>query len=699
MSPSQQSLKMNNTFTITSLTMRLAAVMAFCLLLACSQNSPGEPAPALPAAKPILQLGSSEFRLPRRDGFERPFCFSPDGKMIAGANWDEVRVWSFPDGKLLHDFSDEIDSRCIAFSEDGKELLALEQREMAIYRFSIVNGKQRRKTVLLEADRPKTETHYWLSNDGQWLCRTPQFRVWNTSNGKVQPRSEPGPLDVYYARVSRDGIITLWGGLFLECRDISSGERVAHTKIYNKLQNLIGNAEGTLLAGYSPLEEAIVFWDPLKMERMGGKIPTGERDWMPDQGALSADGKRFVFWVSDGEMVFDRRMAIFDVETGNLINSFSTPDLDLIDEPVISPDGEFVFLASSRVVFAPIEVKTGQLVHNYPDHAFPVDFLSFTPDGTTLLVGSRNKRQSWDVGTGKVKKTLSLSPRNPLVLAVDNDQALIVGEHNLGLQLVEIATGLVKREDEGKQFKEIVLSEDRKTAVGIQNDFREGRSVVRFDPITGKVIESWKMPGDGGEMPSYSRYSFRGLALHGSRLIRFEDVQPAKKLPDGTFDWGRREMLLEDWTTQQVTDRLTFHANSPYAVTDAADNNVLAIITSDDWYGAHRTKELGSTYLWITNINSGKERFLVTRDRKDYWSSFSHVAISRDSRLVATVSHKDRIELWNGHTGGLLQQLDAPNDVAVIEFSDDGTKLASGHQDGRVLLWDTKAAHKSTQPE
>jgi WD40 repeat protein len=689
---------MNAKCAATSLKLKLATILTCCTLTACSQKTPSEPAPALASAKPVQQLGSSEFRLPRRDGFERPFCFSPDGMMIAGANWNEVRVWSFPDGKLLHDFTDKIDSRCIALSE-GKELLAFEQREMAIYRFSTIDGKLLRKTLLLEPDRPKTQTHYWLSNDGKWLCRTPQFKVWNTSNGRVQPRKDPGPLDVYHARVSRDGIITLWGGLFLECRDNASGARIVQTKIYNKLQHLIGNAEGTLLAGYSPEEGAVVFWDPLKMERVGGKIPVGERDWMPDQAALSADGKRLVFWVSDGEMVFDRKMAVFDVETGKLINSFLTPDSDLIHEPVISPDGEFVFLAGSRVVFAPIEVKTGHTVHNHPDHSFPVEFLSFTHDGATLLVGSREKRQTWDVNTGEIKTTLSRSPRQPFVLAVDNDQALIVGEHNLGLQLVEIATGLVKKEDEGKQVSQLVLTEDRKSVVGIQYDVRGGRSVIRFDPSSGKVIESWKMPGNRHEMATYDRYAFHGLTLHGSRLIRFEDVQPAKKLPDGKFDWGRREMLLEDWTTQQVTNRLKFHSNSPYAVTDAADNNVLAIITSDDWYGAHRTKELGSTYLWITDINSGKERFLVTRDRKDYWSSFSHVALSRDSRLVATVSHKDRIELWNGDSGKLLQQLDAPNDVAVIEFSDDGTKLASGHQDGRVLLWNTKAAHELAQPE
>lgn len=675
---------------------------AFCLLLACFRNESNEPVPALATIKPVRQLGSSEFRLSRRDGFERPFCFSPDGKMIAAANWDEVRVWSFPDGKLLHDFTDKIDSRCIAFSEDGKELLALEQREMSIYRFEIHSGILKSKTQLADVIREKGHTRYWLSSGGHWICTTEVYShvtVWDTKTGKRMLRMQMRNLEPYRAPVTRDGILTVWDNLFLERYEVSTGKLLSNSRHYRKLLNPISNADGTVMAAYSTEDKSIVFWDSKSGERFGGKIPTGERDWMPDQAALSADGKRLVFWVSDGETVFDRRMAVFDVETGKLINSFPTPDSLLIQDPIISPDGAFVFSTESCVVFTPVQVNTGQPVHDYPDHVLPVECLSFTPDGKLLLAGSTDRRQAWEVNTGLVKANLSRSPRQPFVLAVDNDHALVVGLQNLGIQLIEIANALVKEEFKaGKSFSQLVLAQDRKSSVGIQHGTK-GRSVIRWDPFLGKVLASWNMPGDGREMATYNRYAFRGLALHGSRLIRFREIEPAKKLSDGSFDWGRREMLLEDWATQQVTNRLTFHANSPHAITDAADNNILAIVASDDWHGAHNTNKIGSTYLWITDLSTDKERFLVARNRKDYWSAFSHVALSRDSRLVATVSHTDRIELWNGYTGELLQQLDAPNAVALIEFSDDGAMLASGHQDGRICLWNTNAAHELVQPD
>src|SRR5262245_18572482 len=72
------------------------------------------------ASKPWRRLGNSEFRLTAKDGNSRSFCFSPDGKLLAGANWDEIRLWSFPNGKLRQDFSNVLHTGCIGFAANGK---------------------------------------------------------------------------------------------------------------------------------------------------------------------------------------------------------------------------------------------------------------------------------------------------------------------------------------------------------------------------------------------------------------------------------------------------------------------------------------------------------------------------------------------------------------------------------------------------
>ena len=119
---------------------------------------------------PIQRFGVSEFRLTAKGGNDRPFRFSPDGKLIAGANWEEVRLWSFPDGKLLHDFSGAIQTNCIGFAADGKEFLALEQRRMEVYRFDVASWQTARPEPGLQ--KSKTNRVPQLTSfhaDGQWL--------------------------------------------------------------------------------------------------------------------------------------------------------------------------------------------------------------------------------------------------------------------------------------------------------------------------------------------------------------------------------------------------------------------------------------------------------------------------------------------------------------------------------------------------
>jgi WD40 repeat protein len=670
---------------------RLVAVaLLACLHLGHALSSENA-TPPLAAAGPIRQLGSSEFRLTCEDGFERPFCFSPDGKMIAGANGDEVRIWLFPQGQLLHDLTDQIDSQCIAFSSNGEELVVFERREMVICRFSVQSGKLLHKTPLLEADRPKTATHYWLSDNGRWLCRTPQFMVWDTSNGEVQPIEAPEPFPAYHARVSREGVLTLWDQSAVECRDIKTGKRLRQSNLYNQLYSPIGNAEGTLLAGYSRDESAIVFWNPLAEKRVGGKVPVGDRDWHPEQAALSADGNRFVYWIDRGEWVLDRHVAVFDVATGKLVNAFAPPDTYWINEPVISPDGRYVFLSGDRSVFTPIDVSTGLPIADIPDHVSTVESLSFTPNGETLLVGSRDKRQAWSVtsGTpGTVFERWCHTP--PYVAAIDENRAIISGLRDGGIRIQDIATGNVERHFEhGQHLTAFQLAADRESGVGILSQ-PSNPVIKRWDLATGKVLASRTMPQSQHGLLHYGLYAFGDLTLNGSRLLRFDYGQSANK----RLGWDRIPLLLEDWTSQQITDRLPYHANLPHFFVSAASDETIAMVAADDWNVAYKTKTTGSTYLWATDLPTGKERFRVTRKRKEYYSAFSNVAISRDTRLIATVRQRNRIELWNGFTGELLQQLEAPNAVTVIEFSDDGATLASGHQDGRVYLWDSKAAYE-----
>jgi WD40 repeat protein len=645
----------------------------------------------LPSADPIQRIGKSDFRLTVRGGNERSFRFSRDGKLLAGSNWAEVRIWSFPDGKLKHDLSEYVQTNCIAFTDDGKEFLALNQREMEIFRFDVDTGRLLGKTKLADVDKEKGQTRYRLSDDGRWFCTTNLWgfvTVWDASTGNRQWRQKR--FESHYAPISRAGAVTLWDDIFLECDDVVSGKQLSASKHYRTLLGFACNSEGTLLAAYSTADKAIVFLDPLADKRVGGMIPSEEREWRPNQAAISADGRRFVYWLNTSKWIFERKMAVFDIQTGNVVSSFEPHGFYSIDDPIISPDGKIVFTSGARSVFCPIDAGTGKPLHEVPDHIMAIGSLSFTPDGRTLLVGGGDKRQAWDVETGSPRTILESWYHHPYVAAVDNRRAIVSGLRNGGARLQDIETGAVERDfdkDSNRHFSGFQLAADRKSFVAIMYDPKK-RFVRRYGISTGETLDERELPIDE-ERRMFDPKAYRGLALGGSRLYRFEQ-ESGPKPAAGAENAGRIDLVLEDWTTQEVTNRFTIPAFSQFAMAETHNDRRLAIVASDDWYGPQRPN--GFTYLYVFDVTTGQKLLHLKRDRGEYYAAFSVVALSPDARLVATASHQSRIDLWNTKTGQLLQRLESKNPIAILQFTDDGKKLASGHQDGRVYIWDTESA-------
>ena len=399
------------------------------------------------------------------------------------------------------------------------------------------------------------------------------------------------------------------------------------------------------------------------------------------------------FTLAPFDVVNIRRMAVYDVATGEKISEFDPPDAYFLDDPIISPDGRYVFPSGNRAVFTPIDVEIGTPVHDQPDHILPIEAMDFTPDGSKLIVGGGDKRQVWDVATGEAGVVLENWYHRSFVAAVDDHRAIVSGLRDGGIRLQNIDTGAIEREyDVGKDrhLSSFQIGPDRKTFAAQSDGI-----VRRWDIETGATLASWQMPAvaRGREFSAFGNYPFNCLVLAGTRLYQLDRVTPPKKLPDGSIDVGQVDLLLEDWTTQQVTNRLPLPADTQFNVAATAGNQALAAVMSDDWYFNEPGKPgRGYTYLMIWDAVTGREQLKVKRKRPDYHSAFAEAATTPDARLAATASHRNRVEIWDGRTGDLIQRFDAPNDVTVLKFSEDGALLASGHRDGRVLIWNTQPA-------
>lgn len=657
------------------------------------------PAPLLRSAEPLRSLGTSEFRLPRR-GNDPLFQFSTDSKLLAACNWEEIKVWTFPDGRIKHDFSDDIDSDCIAFSPSGRELLVLDrrnERKLSIVPFDLASG-ERLQERMLEPVRQEGATYYTFLDNGRYLCSIDigsKLSIWEADTGRLVIVKPSGKASRH--PVASQGILMLGGGSFVERIDLRTGNTLTRFKIYNERINPIVTPDGSLMAGYSKKDAAVVFWKTATDEIVGGKIPMGEREWNPSEAVLSADGKRLVYW--SGTNHVEREVTVFDIETGEVVTKFSPPDIYYLHEPIISPDGKWIVLTGQRSVLTPINTMTGKPFRQSSEHVNEISALSFTPDGSTLIVGSSDKRQAWNVRTGESGTVFQAFYHSPYVAAVDDQRALVTGLPVGGVQLQSIETGEVERIFDLGKWRRLAgfqLGVDRKSFVGLVESTHK-----KWDVDTGEVIAEWTTPQQrrGWEMQQFGRYNFGGLVLGGSRLYRFDQVRPAKKLADGQIDWGAYELLLEDWTTQRITNRLPLPYWAQFDVANVVDDRTLAVVASDDWHQrASKRLEPGSTYLLIWDVATGWERLRVTQPRPSYHAAFSDAAMTPDVRIVATVRNKTNIEIWNGFTGELMQRFKAPVDVTNLCLSEDGKTLASGHLDGRVFLWDTSTAWKAAVP-
>ena len=658
------------------------------------------PRPLLKSSTPLRSLGTSEFRLPRR-GNDPLFQFSTDSKLLAACSWEEVKVWTFPDGRIKHDFSNDVDSDCVAFSPSGRELLVLDQRnenKLSIVRFDLASGERLRENVL-EPVRQEGATYYTFLDNGRYVCSIDirsKLSVWTADTGRlvivkpsVQANRHP---------VASDGVLMLGGDHVVERIDLRTGNTLTRFKIYNERINPIFTPDGSLMAGYSKKDAAVVFWKTATDEIVGGKIPMGEREWNPSEAVLSADGKRLVYW--SGTNYVEREVTIFDVDAGEVVTKFSPPDVYYLHEPIISPDGKWIVLTGQRSVLTPVSTTTGKPFRQSSEHVNEIAALSFTPDGSTLIVGSRDKRQAWNVKTGESGTVFQAFYHSPYVVAVDDQRVLVTGLPVGGVQLQSIENGAVERIfDLGKwrHLADFELGADRKSFTGLVES-----TYKRWKIDTGELIAELTIPKQrhGREMQQFRRYSFGRLVLGGSRLCRFDQVQPVKKLPDGNIERGAYDLLLEDWTTQRVTNRLPLSCTDNFSIANMVDDRTLAVVTADDdWHErASKRMDTASTYLLVWDVNTGWERLRVTLPRPSYHDAFSSAAMTPDVRIVATARNKMSLEIWNGFTGDLLQRFKAPVDVTELALSEDGKTLASGHLDGSVYLWDTSTAWKAAVP-
>ncbi|HEX8147386.1 MAG TPA: hypothetical protein VF591_09425 [Pyrinomonadaceae bacterium] len=423
--------------------------LALCLLIACAPapraraqapaqpESEGKPAPRVTATIPDYR-GPSGF-------FGRPalVSFSPDGRLLALSGEKEVvHLYDAETGKHLHTFATTqmggLDA--FSFSPDGRtaatrdrydksvriwdlatggQLLALSGRKrdmesewkainVSVAEFIPVPYGPEGRTVLVEREDDlvtvfeaatgrevsvldhRTETHKGkdllrlaLTGRVRWLrmrpVLSPDGRLVVTANGDKAPKLWEAATGRLVAALKGHGDIVYNAAFSPDSRLLATETRTGTVHLWDAAT---GRPRATLKAAgidYSYFNVEDVYYTP--------------------SFAFGPDSRTLVTY-------HDRATQIWDAERGALRHRLKKSESDSV---AYSPDSRLLATCGGSASAKLWDVETGKLVRELPKSEKETHFVTFRPDGRTLLTASDAGLRLWDVATGDLVATLARS--------------------------------------------------------------------------------------------------------------------------------------------------------------------------------------------------------------------------------------------------------------------------------------------------
>ncbi len=420
-------------------------------------------------------------------------------------------------------------------------------------------------------------------------------------------------------------------------------------------------------------------------------VPDREK-WLKPAASFSPDGTLLLLaWGS-------KSAQLRDAATGKLLRELKHDQV--VYHAAFSPDGRLVVTSSQDGTARVWDVATGKPAGPALRHTGFVAWAQFSSDGNTLLtVRERHFVQLWDWRVGRRlapeiprRSTLShasLSPNGSLVLttAWSGYAHLYDAASSRLLYQFLYQGGLV-----GAAFS----PEGRSIAIACHdgNVWVRDPADVASHPLVlpaGNQIEEIAFNRDGRLLAVASQGG------HARVWELFPPQRGVRRLPGHDVEWvefdnsGRRALVLSGGSQSGL---MVYDAQNGKRISAATlkPNQATRARFSPD---GRRVLAFGKgpTAL-VLDADSGRELFppLTHEDR------LRDALWSPDGKLIFTAAGAAGARAWDSATGKTAITFAPSNSVNAIAFSPDGTRLATGHEDKAVQIWETPACRRLGAP-
>jgi WD40 repeat protein len=632
-------------------TRRTLAAIPFLLaaLTLAAPAAPGEAPPADQYGDPlppgaVARMGSARLRHPAN-----AVAFAPDGKTFATAGRDNcVRLWSAADGKEVRAFKGHPQNVTgVAFSADGKKLYS-SSLDGAIREWDPAEGKEVRsfgpkpavplQALVVHPTEPLALT--WDPGSGT-------VREWDLKEGKETRNT--AALRGWAVTLSPDGRhFAANQNDFITLHDLTGKELHRFQLPRRVALRLAFSADGkTLAAGGG--DALVRLWNVAD----GKELRAVET--VPGVIALSPRGRYLA--VKGG----DRSVRVYGVASGKELRQLDATTV-AANALAFSPDEKALAVCEGSTVRL-WDLEKSRPVFEAAGHVGTVADVRYSPDGKRLTTTSYDGTGYWwDAATGKALASWNNNkPATGLKATITPDGRSFFAPSFPGVTRCDFEDGRVTERpwpgETSNLFSCVAISPDGKVLA-----MRSRVNTIQLLDDAGK--ELGRLPNE-----AYACTQF-AVAPDGKQIVG-----------------GGRDMPVRIWEVPSGTELRRFEARGR----TLKQSYVSALALSPDGRGVLTVYQEAA--LW--EAATGRERWRaqppgVTLTAAVFSPDGRMAALGTITGIVYVVETASGAELgkFEGHRGG----------VYGLNFTADGTRLASGGDDGTVLVWDTAELSKKSRP-